>query len=201
MSVERQTPAPAASTAAARPAAAEPAGLVGRHPRLRKAGLLALDSAVLALAPGLAYEVGFNFEPQRFSAVYHNQYLYIVVPLVAVRLAMLAVLGLYAGISRYAGFYELTRSAMACLAGTLLLAAFNVLSNYIPHLNGYPMHDAGHILRVPWGVVVIDALLSVAGVALVRVGRRMVVETLAGWRPGAARRVLIVGAGREGGQA
>lgn len=176
-------------------------GYLGRHPYVRRMALGLIDTLLLVLSLGLAYEIGFDFQPGRFTPDYHIQFLYIVGPLVLLRLLLLHRLGLYRGFSRYAGIHELTSVSLACLTGTAGLVLFNILSNYIPRLDGYPLHpSAAHVLRVPWGVVIIDAMLSIGAVAGLRLMRRMVIQNLARMSRGSRRRVLIIGAGDAGEQ-
>ena len=167
---------------------------------MRRLCVAALDLCVLTLTLALAYEIGFDFRPEAFTEAYHIQFLYIVAPLVLLRMAMLHLLGLYRGFTRYTGTYEMFNIVIACAVGTLALVVFNILSNYIERLNGLPLHPAGHVLRVPWGIVAIDAMLAICGVGGVRMARRIAGEMLARLRPGEHRRVLILGAGDAGEQ-
>jgi FlaA1/EpsC-like NDP-sugar epimerase len=174
--------------------------MVSRHPGIRRFLLACLDLVLLVLALGLAYEIGFDFQPERFSERYRLQFIYIVGPLVIIRIFWMWWFGLYRGFSRYAGTHELVRIILACFCGSLILILFNITCNYIPEFWKFPVHSNGHLLRVPRGVIAIDGVLAVACVSGLRIARRMLGEQMIQWRTGDRRRVMIVGAGDEGEQ-
>lgn len=167
----------------------EPDGAGGGRARVwpRRALLLAMDAAMLWLALWFAYQIGFLVEPDRFSEVYRRQFWAVAPWLVAGRLVLLWILGLYRGFTRYTGLYELTTIGTACLAGTLGLGVLDLVAGRVEGL-----------MRVPRGVVVIDLLLAVYGLGGVRLLRRIVGERLVQLTAGRRRRVLIVGTGDAG---
>ncbi len=169
------------------------------HPRWRRTALGLTDLMLLVLAFGLAYEIRFDFQAEGFTDDYRLQFLCVMPWLVLIRLIALQALGLYQGFTRYTGLHELTNIVLACFIGTAGLVLFNLVTHFVPSLGGYPVLGE-HILRAPRGVVVIDALLAIALVAGVRLGRRYAAERLGLAREGARRRVLILGAGDAGEQ-
>ena len=175
--------------------------LAAGHPLLRRVIMGVIDAGLLLLAPALAYEVGFEFRPEQFSEVYRVQLLYVAPFLVAVRMVLLWGLGLYRGFTRYASIHELFCIGLACAVGTVSLIIFNVLSPYLPPFHAFPAFPGGeHILRVPWSVVIMDALLAVNLVGGVRMMRRLAGEALVRMGAPDAHRVLIIGAGDAGEQ-
>ena len=174
------------------------ARLGARYPRLRRGLLAAADALILLLGFWLAYEVRFDFHDSLtgLNRDYGRQFLFVAPALILLRMAMLHLLGLYRGFTRYTGIYEIVNIALACAAGSLALVVFNVLTHYLPPLGPYPVDYAGlHLLRVPWGVVVIDAVFSAFALAGFRMVRRLAGELLLERQGEGARRVMIVGQG------
>ncbi|HOE96198.1 MAG TPA: nucleoside-diphosphate sugar epimerase/dehydratase [Candidatus Sumerlaeota bacterium] len=196
-------PQPPPGASPAPPAVGQFAGLMARHPRLRRSILALADILLIAGAFGLAYSIGFDLQPDRFSEDYIRQFFYLVPCLVALRLFALWRFGLYHGFTRYTGLDEAVNIVLAVLTGTGGLIVFNFIHRYIPSLSNYPLASGGaHVLRVPWGVVVIDTLLAGAFLLGLRLSRRLVAERFPAGLAGAprARRVLILGAGDTGEQ-
>jgi FlaA1/EpsC-like NDP-sugar epimerase len=163
------------------------AALTARYPLLRRGLLIGMDALMLFASLGLAYFIGFQIQPDRFTEVYHRQFMMVVPWLIGFRLVLLWWLGLYRGFTRYTGIYELLTIAGACLGGTTALVIYGILSFYVEKW-----------IRVPYGVVAIDALLSINAVAGIRLSRRIAGERLVDMRSHLRRRVLIVGASDAG---
>jgi FlaA1/EpsC-like NDP-sugar epimerase len=153
---------------------------------LRNRYLLALDLVLLPLATVLALATrfeGFDW-PEPYGALAVT-YLIVTVPL---KLALLLAFGLYRRLWRFASVSELesilfavgTSAVLCFILGAWLLPATGALS-----------------ARMPFSILVLDALLTAAFVALPRLGLRSLV-----WhsnRPTTTRRVIIAGAGSAGG--
>ncbi|MEN6626350.1 MAG: nucleoside-diphosphate sugar epimerase/dehydratase [Candidatus Sumerlaeia bacterium] len=191
------------STVPGKPDTSHPRLLRPHYRKLRRASLVVMDVLLLMIALWFSYEVRLDFQRGvgGFIAEYLKQYLYIAPVLILVRILILNGLGLYRGFTRYTGIYEMLNIVAACLAGTVLLSIFNILTDYITALGGYPLHPSGmHIQRVPWGVVVMDGLIATGLVAGARMALRLIAERLMHMGDDNARRVLIVGAGPAGEQ-
>jgi FlaA1/EpsC-like NDP-sugar epimerase len=154
---------------------------------LRNRHLLALDLVLIPLATFLAHTV--RFEGLAWPAPYGQVaviYLLISLP---VKLGLLAGCGLYRRLWRFASVSELEgiliATGLSALAG-LLLGGW-----LLPSLEVIP-------IRLPLGVLVLDACFTTAAVA----GPRLAVRTVMWHHPARAlsapRRVLIAGAGVEG---
>ena len=170
---------------------------------LRKLLLVCMDALLLTLALGLAYQFRFDFRMGAFLPEYRQQFLVLLPWVVGLRLLALHQLGLYRGFTRYTGIYELINISVSCLLVTLLLMLFNIFTPHIAALGPYPLHSSGdYLLRVPWGVVGVDWLLSVASVAGLRLIWRLLAERIMRGESGEKTpdRVLIIGAGNEGEQ-
>ncbi len=167
----------------------------------RRLGLVAVDALLLLAAFWLAYEIRFDFQPDidGLGGDYFLQFMLIAPLLALARLLMLHGLGLYRGYTRYTSIHELVSIATACLTGTVLLSVFNFSTQYITALGPYPLHESGQrLLRVPWGVVAVEAMLAIGLLGGTRLALRLLAERLLESADEEARRVLIVGAGPAG---
>ncbi len=176
--------------------------LKSNYRRLRRTSLVTLDVILLLVALWFAYEVRLDFRRGigGFVTDYLRQYIYIAPALVLLRLLLLQGLGLYRGFTRYTGIYEVLNIVAACLVGTIALSIFNVLTDYIPSLGTYPRDIYGsHLMRVPWGVIVIEGFMATGLVAGARLLLRLFAERMLMTGEN-ARRVLIIGAGPAGEQ-
>lgn len=170
-----------------------------RH--LRRTILLAIDAVTVFCAFGLAYALGVAFEDidPTWRAAYLQQYLDLVLFLVVARVSLFALFGLYRGIVRYAGLYEMLTIGGAMVPATLLLAAFNLLIEVyelsIPGLPTYPWPAVrDYTMRIPWRVVILEGMLTFLFVGGLRFSWRLLVAT--GLRaPRAGRNLLIIGVG------
>ncbi len=161
--------------------AAGPLGflLTFRHRRLL---VIALHVFIVAVSYALAYVLRFDVE---FPGSYGSLFLATLGPLLIVRLGAFIYYRLYSGWWTYVGVRDMIALLKAVAVSTVLFASYLVLSG---NANGFPR-----------SVLVIDALLTVAFMAGVRFGLRILREsrrpTSSGPRP---RRVMIVGAGDAG---
>jgi len=167
--------------------------------RVRRLILLAMDSAAVFCAFGLAYALGVAFEDLDIArrSAYLRQFFGIVGFLVVARVALFALFGLYRGIVRYAGLHELVTIGLATAAGTLLLAGFNLATPHvppIPFLPRFPEPYRNYTMRIPWRVVIIEGMLTFLAIGGLRFSRRLLASAgLLGARSG--RNLLIIGVG------
>lgn len=172
----------------------------GRGPGRAQAGALAcvLDGALLAAGYGLNFWVWLGFiRLGHIPPEYVRLFGLTVVPLVALRLVLLWGAGLYRTLTPHLGFHELTVIGAANTAATGALAAFNLLTPWIASLGPlYPMDAGGtHVLRLPWGIVFNDWMLSLIVLGGVRFLRHQYDAAVMRGRSAEARRALIVGVG------
>ncbi|MBK6424313.1 MAG: polysaccharide biosynthesis protein [Gemmatimonadetes bacterium] len=151
--------------------------------------LFALDLVLLPLATYLAFVVRFEGlfdwrEPYRAVA---PVFLAVTLP---VKLALLISFGLYRRLWRFASVSELESILLATGTSAVLCSVIGLW--VLPWLGLIP-------LRVPLGVLAVDALMTAVAVSLPRFILRTVMWHLEG-RPGhGGARVLIAGAGQAGG--
>ncbi len=163
--------------------------------KINRIVLMILDAVLVAVSLGVAYELRFEFH---VLADYKHQFIRIVPFVVIIRLLLFWLFNLYRGILRYASISELIAIGLSIAIGTAVIALFNIFSVFIPPFMGLPVtSDGAHILRIPWSIVIIDAMLSFLLIGGERFSRRIIIT--AGQRPWQrARRVLIIGAGDLG---
>jgi FlaA1/EpsC-like NDP-sugar epimerase len=156
------------------------------------------DAVLLAGAFGLNFWVWLGFvRLGHIPSEYVRLSTLLVVPLVALRLALLAVGGLYRSRTPHLGFHELTVIALANTAATAALIVFNLMTPWIPSLGAaYPLDAGGtHVLRLPWGIVLNDWMFSLLALGGIRFLRHHYEAWLLRSRGPVARRTLIVGTG------
>jgi FlaA1/EpsC-like NDP-sugar epimerase len=151
--------------------------------RLFRLALYVLDAAVVAVATFVAYYARFEgtVSPEFASAI----------PLaigaaVVVYLALFTGVGLYKLVLRYVSVDTMLRVSGAVLVGFPVLA-----------LADYLLQSSGGLRLIPFGVLFIQAILVLLGVAGIRVAARVVVY-VRNAQAGEGARVLIVGAGSAG---
>lgn len=151
--------------------------------RLFRMALCTFDAAVVAVATFVAYYARFEGTvPSEFASA---------IPLaigaaVAVYLALFAGLGLYGLVLRSVSVDTMLRVSGAVLVGFPVLA-----------LADYLVQGPGGMRLVPFGVLFIQAILVLLGVAAIRAATRVVVY-VRNAQSGEGARVLIVGAGSAG---
>ncbi|MCX6998758.1 MAG: nucleoside-diphosphate sugar epimerase/dehydratase, partial [Candidatus Sumerlaeota bacterium] len=157
--------------------------------------LLLLDALFVSVALGLAYLIrrDFNIELE-----YRLQYVAILPFVLIVRIFLFFLFKLYKGMLRYASINELVAIVASSSIGTLIFIILNIFLENFHRLGPLPLHPGGqNVLRVPWGVIVIEWLLVILLIGGERFSRRIILTF--GFRlPKDARRVLIVGAGDLG---
>lgn len=154
-----------------------------------------LDALFVAVALALAYLIrrDFHIEPE-----YRSQYLTILPLVLVVRLFLFFLFKLYKGMLRYASINELVAIVASSTIGTLIFLIINIVLENFSQLGPFPLHPAGqNVLRIPWGVIVIEWLLVMIMIGGGRFSRRIIL-TFGMSLPKDARRVLIVGAGDMG---
>jgi FlaA1/EpsC-like NDP-sugar epimerase len=148
---------------------------VGRRTSLRVALLALVHVALIPSSTYVAYLLRFDGNvPPDLMAVFLQTLPW----LMAIRGLVFVPFGLYGGLWRYAGIWDLTRIVLAVCTSSLLL-----------HLLVYRELGPG---LYPRGIVVIDTLLLVCALGGMRLLRRMVPYV---FRSRRGRRVLISGAG------
>ncbi len=157
--------------------------------------LLAIDALFIAVALGLAYLIRRDF---RLEQEYRIQYIHILPFILFVRILFLYLFKLYRGMLRYASINELIAIVVSSTLGTLVFILANVILEIMPRLAFMPIHPSGaSVLRVPWGVVIIEWLLVILMIGGGRFSRRVIL-TFGQRAMKNARRVLILGAGDTG---
>lgn len=151
--------------------------------RYRRAVSVGVHLAIFVVAQAGAFLLRFEFDiPPEYLA---PAVLWVGVSL-AIRLAVFAWFGMFAGMWRYTGARDLAALAKSATLSTLIFAVFLVLGGY----RSYPR-----------SILVIDFMLTMLLVGGLRFGVRslwQLAATVSQKREGTARRVLIVGAGNAG---
>ncbi len=163
----------------------EPKASFGPGPRNRH--FLALDLALVTLAPLLA--LSLRFEGLDWVSIYPRMAVWYLTLTVPLKIFLFVRAGLYKHLWRYAGVHAVERILKATALSGLL--AFGIGAAVIPALGLAPT-------RVPLSVLLLDALLTTAFVALPRLAARLASERRSRERRDDARRVLIAGAGAAG---
>jgi FlaA1/EpsC-like NDP-sugar epimerase len=167
--------------------------MLGR--KIHRIVLVLIDALLVAVAFGVAYQLRFDFH---VLPEYKPQFLHLVGFVVVLRLVVFGLFHLYRGILRYASIHELRAIIFSVSIGTIILILCNLLIEHVPRLGPLPLHDTGmHVLRIPWGVLVMEWGLSLILIGGGRLSRRMLL-TARQRVPSDARRVLVLGAGDEG---
>lgn len=155
--------------------------------------LALLDALLVAVALGFAYELRFEFH---ILPEYKQQFIHLVGLVVVLRVALFWVFNLYRGISRYASISELIAIGFSVTIGSAVLSLFNFFAPFIPRFAGLPLiqnFSGTHLLRIPWSIIIIEAMLSFLLVGGERFFRRIILT--AGQRTLVSqRRILIIGA-------
>ncbi len=149
-----------------------------------------LDMFVLVIAFFLAYWIRYEFDFQWFwldSAIIQSPWV------VLIQLAAFLFTGVYSFVWKYVGLAELKAFATACSFSLLTFLVFR-----------FTVPDRFVTLKIQISVIFIDAMLAFAGVAGLRILRRLIYEhfeqraTLATARHEVSKRTLFIGAGRSG---
>lgn len=171
------------------------------NPRLRRATLAIMDAVLLAAGLGMNFEIWLRYRHGRMPEEYGALFLWVVVPVVLVRIGMFAAFGLYRAISRHTGTHEIVLIASANAVATALIIVGNFILAEIPSLGSFPPDfREKHLLRIPWGVVFSDWMMAMITVGGVRLVRREIARRLFSSFAGEAKRAIIVGAGDAGEQ-
>ena len=145
---------------------------------VRLPAVIALHLLLIALANYLAFLLRFDGRiPSDVLPIYWQTLPWVI----GVRGVLFAPVGLYGGLWRYTGIWDLTRIVVGVLTSSLVLS-FSVHGNVAPA--GYPRT-----------VIILDAILLVFLLGGVRLIHRVVPSVV---RTKSRRRVLIVGAGDAG---
>ncbi|MEY8879041.1 MAG: polysaccharide biosynthesis protein [Leptothrix sp. (in: b-proteobacteria)] len=142
---------------------------------------LAIDAAVIAACWHITYLFRLGFE--RWHSARPSYDVWVMLALVALYLGVFVLLRVPKGMWRFSGFGEIQRLTLACaIAG--LVGAVGVLM--------------AQLAQVPRAVLALHPVISLMGLAMVRIGYRMLYEHMRGRISGSAtetRRALVMGAG------
>lgn len=142
---------------------------------------LAIDAAVIAACWNITYLFRLGFE--RWWNARPSYDGWVLAGLLALYVAVFAALKVPKGMWRFSGFGEVQRLTFACaIAG--LLGAVGVLM--------------AQLVQVPRAVLALHPVVSLMGLAMVRIGYRMLYEHMRGRLSGSmheTRRALVLGAG------
>ena len=142
---------------------------------------LAIDAAVIAACWNITYLFRLGFE--RWWSARPSYDGWVLAGLLALYVAVFALLKVPKGMWRFSGFGEVQRLTFACaIAG--LLGAVGVLM--------------AQLVQVPRAVLALHPVVSLMGLAMVRIGYRMLYEHMRGRLSGSmheTRRALVLGAG------
>ena len=142
---------------------------------------LAIDAAVIAACWNITYLFRLGFE--RWWNARPSYDGWVLAGLLALYVAVFAALKVPKGMWRFSGFGEVQRLTFACaIAG--LLGAVGVLM--------------AQLVQVPRAVLALHPIVSLMGLAMVRIGYRMLYEHMRGRISGSmheTRRALVLGAG------
>ncbi|HMW23238.1 MAG TPA: nucleoside-diphosphate sugar epimerase/dehydratase [Burkholderiaceae bacterium] len=155
--------------------------LLTRMRPYREALALAIDAAVIAACWNITYLFRLGFE--RWQSARPDYDPWVMLGLVALYLLVFVALRVPKGMWRFSGFGEVQRLTAACaIAG--LLGAVGVLM--------------AQLVQVPRAVLALHPVVSLMGLAMVRIGYRMLYEHMRGRISGSSvetRRALVMGAG------
>jgi FlaA1/EpsC-like NDP-sugar epimerase len=147
----------------------------------REALALAIDALVVIACWHITYLFRLGFE--RWLSARPNYDVWVMLALVALYLGVFVALRVPKGMWRFSGFGEVQRLTLACaIAG--LVGAVSVLM--------------AQLSQVPRAVLALHPVVSLMGLAMVRIGYRMLYEHMRGRISGSAtetRRALVMGAG------
>lgn len=142
---------------------------------------LAIDAAVIAACWNITYLFRLGFERGWSARPSYDGW--VLAGLLALYVAVFAALKVPKGMWRFSGFGEVQRLTFACaIAG--LLGAVGVLM--------------AQLVQVPRAVLALHPVVSLMGLAMVRIGYRMLYEHMRGRLSGSmheTRRALVLGAG------
>jgi FlaA1/EpsC-like NDP-sugar epimerase len=158
---------------------------------------IVIDAALVSVALVVAYLLRFDFDVPK---AFWHQLLWLIVPVVAVQIAVLLVLGMYNKWWRYSGVRDLA----GLFWGTLAAAAVSmVVAEIVAFKLQSPIYGRWHNLvtatRMPWSVIVLDWVLLFGLLSGARLLSRVAAERP--WRGGRShegKKVLVVGAGDAG---
>jgi len=153
-----------------------------RH--FRRAGILTLSyGVILGASFYLAYEVRFD---SLVPVGYQNQRLHYILIVVALKIAALYLAGQFRSMLTFFGITDLLRLATAMTICLIILIGGHTLSS--------------HLFALPRGALLVDYLLSLAGLCAARLGSRVFRERFSVGKKSAelTQRIAIVGAGDAG---
>lgn len=155
----------------------------------RQIGWMAIDALLLAGALALAYQLRFDFEtPDDYTRQFHA----LVIPVVAIELTLLWLLGLYRRMTQFAGAGELLITASALFIGLVIGGIYYMVEKALGRTAADPSL-APWQWPIPRPVLLTNFLAGAAAVGGARLVRRLTLAWPAGYAPN-ARRTLIAGA-------
>ncbi|MEO8376132.1 MAG: nucleoside-diphosphate sugar epimerase/dehydratase, partial [Candidatus Sumerlaeota bacterium] len=163
-----------------------------------------LDAILFALAWLLAYSFRHEFAiPDDDSIIIGNNYALqfklLALWVVATHVGFFALFQLYQGMVRYAGTRELRAIGLATACQLVLWVAISLFLDTREHFFDLPqrqLHDGTiQVLRIPFGILAMYAIISIFLAGAARFGRRLVHESGQQKNTEKLPRALIVGAG------
>jgi FlaA1/EpsC-like NDP-sugar epimerase len=153
-------------------------------PGARAGTLFALYCLIFTGSFWLAYQLRFDFDvPPVFRSQLHLHWIWVVL----LKLAILAAFGQFSGLLSYFSIPDLRRLGSAVATASISLF---LIGRWLPHFN-----------PAPRGVILTDFLISVAALAMLRIGFRVIRERYLSPNARSSnrmRRVAIIGAGDVG---
>ena len=157
-----------------------------------------VDMFVMTMALVLAYGIRFEGLPPR---LYINQFILVLPYLLLLRVGILFSFGVYRLVWRFINLRDLPRIVSATLAGAAVLVAARFVVEPLFAAVGFAVNPA--YATVPWGVLVVEFVLTTVGIIAARATWRLAKEEgpMFAHRPRASRarkKALLVGAGSAG---
>lgn len=156
---------------------------------------LGIDGAIVFIALAFAYLLRFEGLPPR---LFIKQFVIVVPYLILLRVGLFFLFGVYRLVWRYLGLHDLPRIAFSLGVGTLTLILLRLgLPIILPAL-GIVYNTSFSV--IPYGVLLIELILSFFGIVGVRLLWRTIQERAAANAPvnRVKERVFVIGAGSAG---
>ncbi|NUP89255.1 MAG: hypothetical protein HUU25_05475, partial [Candidatus Sumerlaeia bacterium] len=135
----------------------------------RQIGWMAIDALLLAGALALAYQLRFDFEtPDDYTRQFHA----LVIPVVAIELTLLWLLGLYRRMTQFAGAGELLITASALFIGLVIGGIYYMVEKALGRTAADPSL-APWQWPIPRPVLLTNFLAGAAAVGGARLVRRL----------------------------
>lgn len=169
-------------------ASGQMAAMPGGYLQVQIAAII-LDVFIVGFGTMAAYAIRFGFVGM-VQAKYLYQMMALVPALIAVRVLLNALLGVYRMVWRYVGLRETLRFVRAVAVGSALVSVVLLILRYATS-------ERYELLQVPIGIIILEGTFTFVGISASRFLPRILAErsSPAG---GVAQPALLVGAGRGG---